>query len=235
MGNQDSEKPISFRRGALCDLLASGIEPGEVLTYALDRCGNSGAQARLAQWSPDVADDSAKTLGNAASVLRRLRDVPLVVPFAPGDLAQRTVLGKEGHHLKPVSASQAEMWLSPIAPRLVRDLGALADTLDLIGGALAQVVTIQKRRIGRPASENEHAFIRGCERFVAVEEVRIKNASGEWQVQEIPRAGTLMKNNSGRHRTLDRQGAHIFNAIFQKSITAASFRRYRLASEPAKK
>jgi hypothetical protein len=36
-----------------------------------------------------------------------------------------------------------------------------------------------------------------------------------------------MKNNR-RHRTLDRQGCEIFNVTFQKAITPATFRRYRI-------
>jgi hypothetical protein len=222
-------KPVVLREGTLCELLQIGIRPWEILNYCLDHGAARSRDERFVKWQSRAGKlpGMAKTLKAVAEILLMLDETPFVVPLSRGEPAStatwrssldadgnpvplETPVETESRPLGITSPSRAEFLLSPIPPSIARNFLNLAADVNAISIVFRKYAPYLKRSAHRPSDDKEDSFIRDWAGLVS--RVRMKN---------------------GRPKTLDRQGCELFNVTFQKKITPATFRRYRLGLKAA--
>lgn len=232
-------KHVILREGTLFELLQFGIVPAEIIVFSLRYAAHTAKEKAFAKWKGQAKKvlEMGKTFEAAAKACLDLQNSPFLLPMSRGRPAPnqtwrfflgadgnpvplKTPLQIQGHQLQVAKPSQAELWVSPIPPGVAGRLLKLAEDAVVISTILKKYAPSLKRAAGRPTSDREESFIKYWPEFVKYEEKQLG------QPRE-PRQGTRMKN-SRRHRTLDRQGCEIFNVTFQKAITPATFRRYRI-------
>ena len=232
-------KRVILREGTLFELLQFGIVPAEIIEFSLRYAGHTGKEKTFANWKGRAKKvlDMGKTFEAVAQACLELQNSPFLLPMSRGrpapSLTWRFLFDTngnpvpletphqiQGRQLRVARPSQAEFWVSPIPPAVARRLSKLAEDAVVIAAVLKKYAPSLKRAAGRPISDKEKSFLKDWPEFVKYEEKRMSQPSEH-------REGTRMKNGR-RHKTLDRQGSEIFNVTFQRAITPATSRRYRI-------